>query len=231
MTRSTDPNDVYYDITVNNNRRGEVKYRTEKYVHYFQAEAPRGRCTRVWQARKLGGDNLDKPEGEAVVLKDTWVDYDRDREGNIMEAVINDLSTPEDRETLREILLTVLCHGDVLGPDGHEDSTRLVPSDRWQPYSLNEETSTEEDARTTSTNSLANSGAYGALPPKPRGYDKPVLFTRKTHYRIVFEEVGTPLNQVDNLRHVFKALWNVSRGEFLCMAKCHRYSSTIHDKV
>lgn len=227
MVRSADGE--YYDITVNDKERGDMRYRTQKYVHYFQAEAPRGRCTRVWQVQKLNGNN--EPEGEALVLKDTWIDYDRDREGNIMEAVINDLSTAEDKETLRKILLTVLCHGDVLGPDGQQDSTRVARSDGCRFYPLYEETTTDKKARATGTNSLTNSGAYGALTSKVGRYNKPILLTRKIHYRIVFEEAGTPLNQVENLRHVFKALWNVSRGEFLWIAEFQCYNSNIHDKV
>lgn len=70
------------------------------------------RGTRVFQARRLESNGNEV--GDPVVVKDIWMDDDRDREGDIIRKVCESLSE-EDRPLLDKHLLTVLSHGNVVG--------------------------------------------------------------------------------------------------------------------
>lgn len=205
MTRVADGK---YDISVHDPVRGKIVYRTERCLHYFQAEAPRGRCTRVWKAREKKSDGT---EGSVVALKDTWIDHDRDREGDIIEAVIKDAPDAA-KESLKTALLTVLRHGDVLGPNQEEDSTRIVRD--YELYALHGGTTYDRNGHARGYARRTQNGSYVDM-PSTKHDAIPTFFDRKTHYRIVFKEVGTPLHQMDNLRKVFKALHRVSQGKFV----------------
>ncbi|KIP01957.1 hypothetical protein PHLGIDRAFT_96497, partial [Phlebiopsis gigantea 11061_1 CR5-6] len=69
-----------YDIDVN----GKT-YRTVRLLSNVGAEALRGRGTRVWEVRELSqnGEELDMP----LVLKDSWVDSDCTREGEVLKNI------------------------------------------------------------------------------------------------------------------------------------------------
>jgi hypothetical protein len=46
------------------------------------------------------------------VLKDTWIDSDRTREGNIL-ASLHAAANDEDKQLVEKHFLTTICHGDV----------------------------------------------------------------------------------------------------------------------
>jgi Fungal protein kinase len=95
---------VYYDITVHsriNNEVTERSYRTSQTLSDRSADALRGRGTRVFKARLLDAEGNET--GNPVALKDVWLDNNRDREGDIMEEICNEVSS-EDKIKLQQSL-------------------------------------------------------------------------------------------------------------------------------
>ena len=72
----------------------------------------RGRATRVYEAYEAGSS------GSKVVIKDSWVDVNRTKEGDTLSELLKDASDNE-----KAMFLTVLVHG-VVTIDGREDLTR-----------------------------------------------------------------------------------------------------------
>ena len=72
----------------------------------------RGRATRVYEAYEAGSS------GSKVVIKDSWVDVNRTKEGDTLSELLKDASDNE-----KAMFLTVLIHG-VVTVDGREDLTR-----------------------------------------------------------------------------------------------------------
>ena len=72
----------------------------------------RGRATRVYEAYEVGNP------GSMVVIKDSWVDVNRAKEGDTLHELLKDASDDE-----KAMFLTVLIHG-VVTIDGREDLTR-----------------------------------------------------------------------------------------------------------
>jgi len=83
----------------------ETVYRTTRIIFDYGADALRGRGTRVFEARRLE-DNVEV--GELVVIKDVWVDDDREREDRILSQLLND-ADDKDKELVKKYFLTVLA--------------------------------------------------------------------------------------------------------------------------
>ncbi|KAJ3555474.1 hypothetical protein NM688_g2555 [Phlebia brevispora] len=192
-----------YDIVVHDTNRGDLTFRTLECLYYFQARAVGGRCTRVWKVRRVRGGEL---YGDPLVLKDTWIDSERTREGDIMEAIMADAADAH-RSTLQNLLLTVVCHGDVIGPMQVLDMTYDLKNVPWRLFEMRKITAHENRAYTISHDTRTASGSYLDRPRiSPENSDKPTDYGHRTHYRIVFQEVGESLHRVKSMRTVFKAL-------------------------
>ena len=99
------------------------KYRlfeTENLLFDAGAEAVRGRGTRVWKVREVVGG---KPTGPLMVLKDSFVNEDRPREGKTTKKIVESLPEGDKR---RLNFLTVVVHGDVVIND-RPDTTDAPP--------------------------------------------------------------------------------------------------------
>ena len=126
-----------YQITVkgiDNHQNSVTKiYRTTDIIANMSSNV-RGRATRVYEAYEVGNRN------SKVVVKDSWVDVNRTKEGDTLKELLKDASDEE-----KAMFLTVLVHG-VVEIDGREDLTRdllmngyLVSTD---PPESNNETAT-----------------------------------------------------------------------------------------
>ena len=104
-----------YQITVkgiDNNQEAVTKiYRTTDIIANMSLNL-RGRATRVYEAYEVGNP------GSMVVIKDSWVDVNRAKEGDTLHELLKDASDDE-----KAMFLTVLIHG-VVTIDGREDLTR-----------------------------------------------------------------------------------------------------------
>ena len=85
-------------------------YQTARIIFDHRADALRGRGTRVFEAHHLE-DNVEV--GEPVVIKDVWVDDDREREDKILSQLLNNVDD-KDKELIKKYFLTVLACGYII---------------------------------------------------------------------------------------------------------------------
>lgn len=210
-----------YDIEVLDTVSGELRrYRTHRLISDVSACSIRGRGTRVWEAYLL--DDTGNPTGDLCIIKDSWPDSDREREGNVLAAIRAE-ATPEDRKFFKETLLTVLAHGDVVLDGQTKDQTlgdearaflETRPSDpENRKFSIKQVDLSErailrrERAESRKQSQLAGSHVDSAHVTRARAESKPdVTYSSKSHYRIVFKEVCKPLYEEQDLGNIFFAL-------------------------
>jgi hypothetical protein len=124
-----------------------------------------------------------------VVLKDTWVDSDCMREGNIL-ALLHAAANGEDRQLVERFFLTTVCHGDV-----------------WTEFDLLDDTA----------NALMRgiSPDHDSLFKRdPFIWNNEPPSAHKTHYRIVFKEKGIVMYRMKSVPDVMTVLSEAVGGAF-----------------
>lgn len=216
---------AFYIYTVHStNERGEVeatRFKTLECLSNLGAQALRGRGTRVWKVRKWA-DNQEI--GEPMVLKDCWIDCDRLREGDIMEAVLASAKGTEHEAVLRRALLTTIMHGDVhIGDEidqtiDAEEREQITRADQWIVFHRTEvklkkfEMLCAGRSQMNAATTRGHRSLYDAIKSEPEL--KPITYTPKKHYRIVFREVCTTLHQEPYLVNVLSALISLCESEY-----------------
>ncbi|KAI0916496.1 hypothetical protein AcV5_002974 [Taiwanofungus camphoratus] len=194
-----------YDITVRTPQAEELVYRTTKVLSDGGADVPIGKGTRVWEARQVVEG---EERGEPVVLKDSWVDNDRDREGNVFASLRSSAPSEAIREGIDTHFLTVLHHGDVY-VDGEADESRIVMPrgvdipQECPRYNLFVPWLSEDERLI---------GCYRHLTLaeyKARMYKPPPTYHSRSHYRIVFKEICQPLYEITSLALIMKVLSDI----------------------
>ncbi|KAI0925411.1 hypothetical protein AcV7_005666 [Taiwanofungus camphoratus] len=190
-----------FDIAVRTPQAEEVIYRTSKVLSDAGADALLGKGTRVWEARKVVGD---EECGEPVAFKDSWINGDRDRESDLSASLRNSAPLEVIREDIDTRFLTVLHHGDVY-IRGKVDETRTLMTRSMEipkecsRYNLHVP---PEDIWSGS-----NTGHYRT----PQEYKQeilkpPPIHHPKAHYRIVFKEICKSLHKITSLALTLKVL-------------------------
>ncbi|GJE97385.1 hypothetical protein PsYK624_136020 [Phanerochaete sordida] len=202
----------YYDITVHPEGKATEVYRTKQVLANIGAEAPLGRGTRVWRAVKL----VDGRESDIVVaIKDSWIDSDRKREGDIDQMI--KASAPAGSvhaKLFKKYMLRIECYGDVIVNNVKDETDALHR--RGVPIPA-------EDGRLTLSihsprvkllsvrpvvNAVPNLSNQRTLEEQEQ--EQPILcYSAKTHHRTVFRDVGKPLHNEKSLQIAFRALRNL----------------------
>lgn len=168
-----------------------------------------GRSTRVWNAHeRLVGGGLS---AATYVIKDTWTDADRRREGDVYDILDGLKLSKKEESALKGILLTKECHSDVK-VDGTLDIT-VDLSDLKDPGSVFDIIWTQpiEDPQprcaTSTTPSSYHHQQDQVLPSL-------ILRGQMVHNRIVFEQFGTPLHAVESLGQMLRSINDVAAGTY-----------------
>lgn len=202
-----------YDVLLRTNN-GEVRtYRTLETLASYPAEKLFGRGTRVWTAIQIkDGEEI----GEAVALKDAWVDLKRAQEGTVFERVQLADRPPEYTQSSEDLFPTVDCHGDVVLDEGTSevlDHTRCF-----------EESGARIGASASTREQLMHSldvwkaSRESRDGPSSKSDPKPPSVKRLVHYRIVFHEVCRALCDETQLSAIFRALARIALSEY-CTSK------------
>ena len=216
---------LQYDIVVRQDDDCSiVTYRTKRMISNIGADTLRGRGTRVWEVVELDDNGEERDSSTTCVLKDSWVDENMRREGEIhrhirADAAAKGLESPEN-VAMGACLLTVNTYGDVF-IDNQPDKTRHwdLPS-RMNFIKVKVEPKTSSKAKsdwtpvgaimvqneTTSDHSVSMSAAS--------------FFPTKVHHRIVFKEVGKTIRELSSLRRVFRRLTEVVICELMIRMAC-----------
>ncbi|KAF8577025.1 hypothetical protein K439DRAFT_1365733 [Ramaria rubella] len=171
-----------YQFTVEGVNHVQTIFRTTRVLADFSPDALLGRGTRVFEAFKLDGDT---PDHTPVVIKDSWVDVDRVKEGDI-RSKIERQAKGADKGKIQKYFMTVLNHGEVMINCQAERTLDVLLRGQELPhggqYKLN-----FEDVSYQSRTGAHTSGRY----------------QHKSHYRIVFKEVGSPIYSVTRQLDIF----------------------------
>lgn len=197
-----------------------VVYRTIRLISNVGACVLRGRGTRVWEVQQL--DANGGATGAPRVLKDSWPDSDRLREGEVFKQVLKDVGPKED---VRKFFLTIAAEGDVSIRDG-ESVDQTLPEDRRQQlcarsdgrpplrFDLTNEDRSERGAQKMnkfyrSLGAEIRGSQVSSYSASQRRAQAPVRYSPKTHHRIVFEEVCNSLHETADLTAILMCLRNV----------------------
>lgn len=199
-----------YHIDVRHDDRTTKTFRTDRMISDFAADAMRGRGTRVWAVRDItdvkGSVTQADLDGRAVfALKDCWVNQDRPTEGENLDSVKEGLSKLDrGKAALVKHLLTKVSDGYVF-VDGVADSTfacirrgRALDSG-WTKRIV---TASMKEFKPMSM----SSGGVHSIPDSFEAQVPSVYDHDRCHYRIVFEEVGTPLMELRTFGEIFRCL-------------------------
>src|ERR1700722_14511554 len=229
-----------YEIKVHEKQDEQIfqsVYRTFKVVSDVGAIGLRGRGTRVFLAHPL--DENGEVDGDPVVLKDVWVDVTRPREGQIREALL-EAADEQDREVLKTHTMTIQDSGDVF-INGEPDNTHTMLRKLSIP---NRATFCLQPAVHLPRNSYLGEGensqrdyAFQRAPHSPHR-----TYPDKVHHRVVFREIGTPIDMLRNLKDVRAVMVDIVRGQSLRLSSfrsvnlahqvlqvCHKYSRVHRD--
>ncbi|KAL4068805.1 hypothetical protein V8B97DRAFT_1872938 [Scleroderma yunnanense] len=202
-----------YDISLQSPDGSISVYRTTRIISDFGAEALRGRGTRVFEAYlKIHPEGNATENSKRVVIKDSWRECDRKREDEIRAEIFSDLEKAKGTEAAEadmKYFLTVLQASDVTVDGKKDDTDQLLhylplPTDcGW--YSISPSPGL---SRTRHTSSVGCPPSYNSRRHAPI----PRKIHHRTHSRIVFEEVCTPLFELRNLEDVFETLGDGLEG-------------------
>ncbi|KAI0088535.1 hypothetical protein BDY19DRAFT_906557 [Irpex rosettiformis] len=218
-----DDSTLVYDIVLHHVQvergRKEVDpiiVRTVRLINDDGVKYPLGQGTRVWRVNRLVHGKVDK-SAPGRVLKESWVDEDREREGAILEQIRNQPEVIADddlKPAFEGLFLTPVASGDVL-IEGHPDSTRgLITRGAEIPttaviFSLKVSASHQPSHAVHGTGSR-----IPIVPSSVRFRQRFIGNINKQHYRVLFAEECKPLSKETSLRNVFHGLAEITDAGF-----------------
>ena len=205
---------LQYTIEVQPKDEEPVVYRTIELVSSTGTNGIQRRGTRVW---KVVRD--DMPNEPPAILKDSWIDTERKREGDILAELRASAVEEEHKTVLDTQFLTVLMHGDV-HIDSRPDTTlseatrRLLTNDGAR-YLLDAPNPAAAERRRKLEESMPQTGTHhSAQEFRDKIQGEIVSCRTKSRYRIVFKEVCTSLYREPSLPKIFETLGRA------CVGKC-----------
>lgn len=216
-----------------------MMFKTVDVLSNVSTEATRGPATRAWMVEAVSKDGERLKPPQTYVLKDSWIDSDGEREGAILQKVRQSaefLVNERGKKLLLNALLTVATYGDVWidpqdAPDNEEgfyDSTftteqRALIHPPGSPYvrlhtpAINNAT----DKQILTVESQAGGNPYSIFEQALRD-DEQVVHGPKTHSRIAFAEICTPIHDERRLHKTYTALSQTCSGAF-SLERCRCY--------
>lgn len=175
----------------------------------------RGRGTRVWEVKELSKHGEEDPNGPVLVLKDSWVDRERTREGEILNKISEDARKTS--EYLPPIIEATLMKARTWGDVKHigkKDETLTEKQREKVLQKIDGDVKVKVDTLTKRTEVASRLPAVGALTPPNEKDRAAVRYSPKVHHRIIFTEAGKRLTELTSLAEVFARLAEVLVGAF-----------------
>jgi Fungal protein kinase len=189
----------------------------------YRADAICGRATRVFKAFEV-----DRPD-VTVALKDVYVDATYKTEGDLLHEVFQRMREKKmivgdgvdefADDDPRQYFLTVRAHGYVKTNGIEFDNTLTVmmrnhslPSDcpHYCPRPSNQ---SQSSPRVTHSDRVVSVGHTPCLEYSGIGLPIVKRFSPRMHYRIVFNEVGRTIHDLELLSDIFQSLHGATQGK------------------
>ncbi|KAK0468065.1 uncharacterized protein EV420DRAFT_444285 [Desarmillaria tabescens] len=198
---------IQYDYLID----GET-YRTVECLSSFRASYISSRATRVWTVRKLG----DRKNQECA-LKDCWIPLASRMESEIQKDIFerieaNDPEAKKDPSLYKQYFMEIKACEVVTRTDKTED---VIPplSDAYRMYDVKRRLRSSAASK-RSTSILLNTAdpVGGHLSGRIQQHHPQREYTGCKHVRVLFSEVGTPLDKVQDQQLLFTGLLHASKG-------------------
>ncbi|EKM52665.1 uncharacterized protein PHACADRAFT_261246, partial [Phanerochaete carnosa HHB-10118-sp] len=207
-----------YEITVRDTLRDEVverTYRTKDLIWNYGADAFRGRGTRVWSVVEVDADGNEGTD--LYILKDSWADVDREREGHINQLIHSRVAKQGEElapEVYDRFFMQVHAFGDVyIGSRvDRTDSFKVDRSGEELPSrgTLTVLVRTDDEGNPQDVKLPRRGVPIVTRSIRPQ---EPVLrYSHKVHHRTVFKDAGNDLLEVDTLVDVYCRIEEVLLG-------------------
>lgn len=195
--------DLCYDFTVQDAGGSTAVYRSLELISDGPTNSVPGSKTWVWKVVRIV-DGV--PQGEPMVLKDSWIQEEWAREGDTLERLRQKNDAPDAQKAFARHFLTVVHHGDV------------IICTRNEPTHMDRTRSHQDNAKAYLSGKPLTDERYSPPgtrpgPPKKVGLHDNPLSGRVVHYRIVYKEICKPLDLAMSLSVVFPALGKACQGE------------------
>ncbi|KAI0088534.1 hypothetical protein BDY19DRAFT_906556 [Irpex rosettiformis] len=220
-----DDSTLVYDIVLHHDpveggreEADPIVVRTVYLINDDGVKYPLGQGTRVWRVDRLIHGKVDE-SAPGRVLKESWVDEDREREGDILEQIKSqpDVATNENVKLAFDgLLLTPVASGDVLIGDLPDSTRGLITRgadipDTAELFSLQVPNS-HQPSHTVHGSVSAAETQLSITPCTVRLRQKLIRNLKKRHYRILLAEECKPLSKETSLHNVFLGLAEITDG-------------------
>ena len=188
----------------------EITTDSDSVISEFKAKGLIGSGARIYKAR-LTTNKKD------VVLKDFWLLDGRDPEPKIRDQIKSAITRDDDKSFADSHILKPIAHGDVQvnGENDHTKKVQLRGQSQDMSKQFNLPLPDKEGGVKAST--LGSKGA--------QSHDRRIAvelernlkagYPHRSHYRIIFEEVATPFDEIDNIKDMLLVLIDVLHSKSL----------------
>ncbi|KAK0199613.1 hypothetical protein DFS33DRAFT_177630 [Desarmillaria ectypa] len=207
-------NDTQYAIQYDYHVGGQV-YRTVECLSSFHPAGLISRGSRVWKVYRVGD-----AEDKYYALKDVWIPDDAMTEGEIQRSLFETIKNSQtDKEDFKKHFIEieecslVACNGEV---DKTNSFMGKQLPDQFHTFLLGALASSDSSdrgmpSRVTGSTIATTKGAPDGGPAEAET-DQRYQYSNKKHCRIIYKEVGTPLDSLTHPGKVLRALASATKG-------------------
>ncbi|KAK0440759.1 hypothetical protein EV421DRAFT_2036642 [Armillaria borealis] len=198
---------IQYDYAID----GET-YRTVECLSSFRASGIMSRATRVWTVRKLG----DWKKRECA-LKDFWIPLDSKTESEIQQDIFKrieekDPDAKKNPTLYKQYFMDIKACEVVIRTDKTADAIAPLLNP-CRLYDVKRRlSSSAASRRSTSIFSNTADPVGGHLSGRTQHHHSQRVYTGRKHVRVLFSEVGTPLDKVQDQKMLFTGLFHAYQG-------------------
>ncbi|KAK0189893.1 hypothetical protein F5146DRAFT_931543, partial [Armillaria mellea] len=167
------------------------------------------RGSRVWKVRRIGG-----PPDKYYALKDVWIAHDAMTEGEIQRSLFESIQNSQtDKEDFKRYFIEIK-DGELVA---WNDEVNKTSSFMRQPLPRHFQTFLLGAVASSDSSYKQITGPTVGISMDVPGSGPRCLYTDKKHCRIVYKEVGTPLDSLTYPSMMLRALVSATRGAILCL--------------
>ncbi|KAK0197923.1 hypothetical protein F5146DRAFT_1116900 [Armillaria mellea] len=181
-------------------------------IHYIVSSGIISHATRVWTVRKLGDEKRQE-----YALKDFWIPLDTRTESEIQQDIFKrieekDPDAKKDPTVYKQYFMDIKACEVVACTDGKADSIADL-SELYHLYDVKRRPSSPAASiHSTSIFSNIANPVGGYVCGQAQRHHSRRVYTGRKHVRVVFSEVGIPLDMVHDQKMLFTGLLHAYRG-------------------
>ncbi|KXN88723.1 hypothetical protein AN958_06590 [Leucoagaricus sp. SymC.cos] len=188
---------IHYEYRILDSQGRKRYFRTQGPLSSYRSLAITGRMTRVWQAVEIDNFGGKEMTGEAVALKDVWLDGDAEIESYIEGfSIAEELTSLIQTGTYKQYFLNILYD-----QRSHFSVTKPKPEN----VSVKNRSHLERGADTSQNSS--NPARLASTSTSVTITDR--TYHPKKRYFLVYGDVGKALHNIRSFEELFKALTDV----------------------